>query len=43
MPGKSGIKNKKFNKKNATKVVVVGLSEQDMLAEENRQRLEEIR
>lgn len=37
------MKNKKFNKKNATKIVVVGLTEQEVLAEENRKRLEEIR
>ncbi|EAS07709.1 hypothetical protein TTHERM_00497630 (macronuclear) [Tetrahymena thermophila SB210] len=34
---------KKFDKKNATKILVTGLSEQEIKEEENRKRLEEIR
>ncbi|KAL4445216.1 hypothetical protein ABPG74_022029 [Tetrahymena malaccensis] len=34
---------KKFDKKNATKILVTGLSEQEIQEEENRKRLEEIR
>ncbi|KAL4497016.1 hypothetical protein ABPG72_002172 [Tetrahymena utriculariae] len=34
---------KKFDKKNATKILVTGISEQEMQEEENRKRLEEIR